>query len=186
MVDRDAQIVGDGLDEVVRPLGPVVEGRIDLLVWPDRAAGWHRDEQVPRDGQDRCRVGGGVDVQHHDHVAQGPAVLGGRAELLDLLLVGQSGPGFIADEQDVFWQQAIRGVFAGGQLRRGQVGGGDRLDLVQAPAGVGVGAADDDQAQRGDDVGRDQDTAGASAPPECVFASAPAESAARPVPSTSD
>ena len=51
MVDRYPEVLLDGVDQVVRPVGPVVQGGVHFLVRPDVAVGGHGREQVARDRQ---------------------------------------------------------------------------------------------------------------------------------------
>jgi len=63
VLDRDAQILLDGVDELVRPL---VERGVDLV---GALRPGVRDEEVARDREHRDRVVRPVEVQDHDHVA---------------------------------------------------------------------------------------------------------------------
>ena len=155
VVDRDAE---DLLDRLHEQVGTGVECGIDAVHARDPAdVPRDVDPEVPGDGEDGHRLGGGVEPGHHGDVAALTPRVGLVTECVDLRGIRDEGPGVGADEEQVEW---LAGWCLGNQVLRV-----DLLDLVEAVGRVDVQAPD---AQ-----GRDQDDEGERverAPPPAMAA----------------
>ena len=145
MLDRDPEVLFDRGDQLIRSL---VQRGVDLVGAVGTGV---RDEEVARDGEDRYRMVGRVQVEDHHHVAV-HAVDALGAQAVGGVLHREGAPIRRTDHQDVLGAGVVALHGSGGQVL--QVDAVDLMVEVPAVSGGGPGDQHEDQCQRPPHPGR--------------------------------